>query len=242
MAYAVISDVHSNLHALEAVLKDIRDRRIDEIYFVGDAVGYGPQPNLCIDLLKRDCDILIAGNHDWAVLEYISTEYFNIHAADAVTYNREVMTDEHMQELEKFNLLKSSGKRNALFVHATPHDPENWDYLFSVKDAEVNFEHFDQKLCFIGHSHTPVIIEQQQPTGEILIHRAKTEINDTSRYIINDGSVGQPRDGDPRASYAIIDDASIEIVRVQYDISKTQKEMEAAKLPFRLIERLAYGY
>ncbi|KJU82369.1 Phosphoesterase [Candidatus Magnetobacterium bavaricum] len=241
MAYAVISDVHSNLHALEAVLKDISERRIDEIYFVGDAVGYGPQPNLCIDLLKRDCGILIAGNHDWAVLEYISTEYFNVHAADAVTYNREIMTEEHMQDLEKFNLLKSSEKRNALFVHATPLVPENWDYLFSVKDAEVNFESFEQRFCFIGHSHTPVIIEQQQ-TEEILIHRTKTEINDTSRYIVNDGSVGQPRDGDPRASYVIVEDASIEIVRVQYDVSKTQKEMEAAKLPFRLIERLAYGY
>lgn len=241
MAYAVISDVHSNLHALEAVLKDIGDRRIDEIYFVGDAVGYGPQPNLCIDLLKKDCGILIAGNHDWAVLEYISTEFFNVHAADAVTYNREVMTDEHMRDLEGFNLLKSSEKRNALFVHATPRDPENWDYLFSVKDAEINFEHFEQKLCFIGHSHTPVILEQSQ-TGEILIHRASTEIKDTSRYIINDGSVGQPRDSDPRASYVIVNDSSIEIVRVQYDISKTQKEMEAAKLPFRLIERLSYGY
>ncbi|MBF0538885.1 MAG: metallophosphoesterase family protein [Nitrospirae bacterium] len=241
MAYAVISDVHSNLHAIEAVLKDISDHRIDELYFVGDAVGYGPQPNLCIDLLKKDCEILIAGNHDWAVLEYISTEYFNIHAVEAVMYNRQVMTEQHMQDLEKFNLLKSSEKRNALFVHATPRDPENWDYLFSVKDAEINFEHFEQRLCFIGHSHTPVIIEQQQ-TGEILIHRAKTEINETSRYIVNDGSVGQPRDGDPRASYVIVEDTSIEIVRVQYDVSKTQKEMEAAKLPFRLIERLAYGY
>ncbi|MBF0592118.1 MAG: metallophosphoesterase family protein [Nitrospirae bacterium] len=241
MAYAVISDVHSNLHALEAVLKDISDHRIDELYFVGDAVGYGPQPNLCIDLLKKDCAILIAGNHDWAVLEYISTEYFNIHAVEAVMYNRQVMAEQHMQDLEKFNLLKSSEKRNALFVHATPRDPENWDYLFSVKDAEINFEHFEQRLCFIGHSHTPVIIEQQQ-TGEILIHRAKTEINETSRYIVNDGSVGQPRDGDPRASYVIVEDTSIEIVRVQYDVSKTQKEMEAAKLPFRLIERLAYGY
>ncbi|MBF0343875.1 MAG: metallophosphoesterase family protein [Nitrospirae bacterium] len=241
MAYAVISDVHSNFHALDTVLKDISSRHIEEIYFVGDAVGYGPQPDLCIDLLKANCEILIAGNHDWAVLGYTSIEYFNIHAVEAVLWSRNVITEEHIQDLEKFNLLKSSEKRNALFVHATPKDPENWDYLFSVKDAEINFENFHQKFCFIGHSHTPVIIELPQ-SGEVLVHRAKIEINGTSRYIINDGSVGQPRDGDPRASYAIVDDSSIEIVRIQYDIAKTQREMEAAKLPFRLIERLTYGY
>ncbi|MBF0564819.1 MAG: metallophosphoesterase family protein [Nitrospirae bacterium] len=241
MAYAVISDVHSNLHALESVLKDIGDRGIDEVYFVGDAVGYGPLPDRCLDLLRDNCTVLIAGNHDWAVLGFTSIEYFNENAVAAVNYTKEVMSDEHLEFLESFKLVKSCVERDAFFVHATPLNPENWDYLFSLKDAAVNFEVFRQKICFIGHSHTPVIIEQKS-SGEMLIHKNAAEINPGSRYMVNDGSVGQPRDGDPRASYCVMNSHKIEIVRVGYEVRKTQKEMEVVGLPSRLIERLSYGY
>lgn len=241
MAYAVISDVHSNLHALQSVLNDIERRKIDEVYFVGDAVGYGPQPDRCLELLKENCRILVAGNHDWAVLGFTSIEYFNDNAVAAVIYTRNVMSDDNLDFLETFKLVKSSAERDVFFVHATPLNPEHWDYLFSLKDAALNFEIFKQKICFIGHSHTPVIIERKS-TGEMQVHKERTEIDPTSRYIVNDGSVGQPRDGDSRAAYCVVDGPIIEIVRIGYDIRKTQEEMAAAKLPMRLIERLSYGY
>ncbi|MBF0516622.1 MAG: metallophosphoesterase family protein [Nitrospirae bacterium] len=239
--YAVISDVHSNLHALVAVVEDIEGRGIEDIYFAGDIVGYGPRPNECIDIITRRCKILIAGNHDWAVVEYTDTDYFNDIAMRAIEWTRDHITDQHMDDIRAFKLFKSDPTRNAMFVHATPKDPDNWDYLFSLTNAAANFQSFKQKFCFVGHSHTPVIIESAGP-GEMSTIWDRTEINETSRYIINVGSVGQPRDGDTRSSYAVVSDCAIEIIRVAYDVEKTQQEMREAELPARLIERLSYGH
>ncbi len=240
MPYAVISDVHSNLHALHAVIRDIESRNIDEIYFSGDAVGYGPQPDTCIEIIKNHCKILIAGNHDWAVINYTDITYFNEYARKAILWTQHTISEKYINDLQEFHLVKSSKDRNAFFVHATPKDPENWHYLLSLYDAEVNFRYFHQPLCFLGHSHTPVIVERLF-SGELLVHKNYVEVKQQSRYIVNVGSVGQPRDGDPRASYAIVHDNAIEIVRVQYDIKKTQEEMERAFLPQRLVERLSSG-
>ncbi|KWT90920.1 metallophosphoesterase family protein [Candidatus Magnetominusculus xianensis] len=239
--YAVISDVHSNLHALNAVIKDIEDRGIADIYFAGDIVGYGPRPNECIDIIIQRCKILIAGNHDWAVIGYTDTEYFNEIALRAIEWTREQITDKHMEDIRAFKLFKSDPARNAMFVHATPKDPDNWDYLFSLTNAEVNFRSFGQQFCFVGHSHTPVIIENAG-MGNMSTIWDKTEIKEANRYIVNAGSVGQPRDGDTRSSYAVVDDSAIEIIRVPYDVEKTQEEMADANLPARLIERLSYGH
>ncbi|MBF0488039.1 MAG: metallophosphoesterase family protein [Nitrospirae bacterium] len=239
--YAVISDVHANLHALNAVVRDIEGRGIEEIYFSGDIVGYGPRPNECIDIITRRCKILIAGNHDWAVVDYTDTEYFNEIAMLAIEWTRQRLTDKHMDDIRAFKLFKSDTERNAMFVHATPKDPDNWDYIFSLTNAAANFQSFKQKFCFVGHSHTPVIIEHSGP-GEMSTIWEKTEIKKTSRYIVNVGSVGQPRDGDTRASYVVVDDTNIEIIRVPYDIEKTQEEMTEAGLPARLIERLSFGH
>ncbi|MBF0457138.1 MAG: metallophosphoesterase family protein [Nitrospirae bacterium] len=239
-AYAVISDVHANLHALEAVIKDIEGRGIEEIYFSGDIVGYGPRPNECLDIILERCKILIAGNHDWAVIGYTDTEYFNDNALFAVEWTRDHLTDKHMDDIREFKLFKSDPARNALFVHATPKDPDSWDYLFSLTNAAINFRSFNQKFCFIGHSHTPVIIENAGQ-GKMSAIWTSTIIQETCRYIVNVGSVGQPRDGDPRASYAVVDNSKIEIIRVPYDIQQTQMEMFEAGLPARLIERLSFG-
>ncbi|QWR78758.1 metallophosphoesterase family protein [Candidatus Magnetomonas plexicatena] len=242
MPYAVISDIHSNLTALEAVLKDIESRAIESVYFTGDAVGYGPSPNQCVELLKKSCKILIAGNHDWAAINYTSADYFNDMALHAITWTTDTLTSENITEIENFKLLKSSAERNALFVHATPKDPENWDYLMSKNDALINFEHFEQQLCFIGHSHMPIMVSVDTVTGKVITDKERMELKMDSRYIINVGSVGQPRDNDPRAAYAIVNDDTVEIVRVEYDIRKTQAEMESVGLPFKLIDRLEYGY
>ncbi len=240
MPYAVLSDIHSNLHALTSVLRDIERHSIDEIYCAGDVVGYGPRPGSCIEIIKEGCRFTVAGNHDWAVIGYTDITYFNQYARDAVLWTQHALSDEHLKDLEEMSLVKSSQERDALLVHASPKDPEQWNYILSHSDAEISFRFFKQSLCFVGHSHIPAIIEKPD-SGEILVHGRRVEIRPQSRYIVNVGSVGQPRDHNAQASYAIVGEDSIEIIRVDYDIQKTQEEMVKAGLPSRLIERLSHG-
>jgi diadenosine tetraphosphatase ApaH/serine/threonine PP2A family protein phosphatase len=242
MEYAVISDVHANLEALEAVLADIKGRGIkkDRIFFCGDAVGYGPDPNRCVELIKENTKIQIAGNHDWAVLGMTDITYFNPNAKAAIRWTDDVITPEGRTELESYSLLKRLKKENVFLVHGSPKEPEEWHYLLTLFDAEVNFNYFEERLCFIGHSHVPFIIEKL-PSGDLVVHKEQVELGAPHRYIVNCGSVGQPRDGDPRACYALFDDKRIELVRVAYDIDSVQKKMSAAGLPLPLIERLRQG-
>lgn len=240
MIYAVISDVHSNLKALKSVLKDLRNRNIRDIYFLGDAVGYGPEPNECIELLKAECKVLLAGNHDWGVAGLTDTDFFNENARVAIEWTKKVISEGNIEALRSFPVKLELKKESITLVHSTPYEPELWHYLFRLSDAELNFKYFDSKFCFIGHSHQPVIIERLS-SGEFITNRKIISIKPDSRYIINVGSVGQPRDGDPSASYAIVDGEKVEIVRVSYDIEATQKKMMVAGLPFPLIERLLFG-
>jgi diadenosine tetraphosphatase ApaH/serine/threonine PP2A family protein phosphatase len=131
-------------------------------------------------------------------------------------------------------------KEDVLLVHSTPKEPEEWHYLLTLWDAEINFNYFNNKYCFLGHSHFPLIIERL-PSGELVTYKDDAPKGLTERYIVNVGSVGQPRDGDPRASYAIVDDKKMEIVRVPYDIEAVQDKMRKAGLPSLLIERLSVG-
>lgn len=240
MFYAVISDVHSNLKALESVLKDLKNRNIQDIYFSGDAVGYGPEPNECIDLLRAECKVLLAGNHDWGVAGLTDIDFFNKNAGTAIEWTKKVISEENIEILRTFPVRFELKKEDITFVHSTPYEPEQWHYLQKFSDAEINFQYFETKLCFIGHSHRPVIIERS-PSGEFIANINIMSIKPDNRYIINVGSVGQPRDGDPRASYAIIDKERVEIVRVSYDIEATQKKMSQAGLPLPLIQRLSFG-
>lgn len=240
MLYAVISDAHSNLEALDAVLRDADRRNIREILFLGDAVGYGPNPNECIALLSERCKVLIAGNHDRAALGLTDITYFNVYARKAIEWTAEVITEKNKKILRSWPLKKEMKDEDILLVHSTPKEPAEWHYLLTLRDAEMNFEYFDNRFCFLGHSHQPFMIEKV-PSGEILTYRDGMRINTSSRYIINTGSVGQPRDGDPRASYAIIDDENIDIVRVSYDIVSVQNKMEKEHLPSPLIERILVG-
>ncbi|MEW6068917.1 MAG: metallophosphoesterase family protein [Nitrospirota bacterium] len=240
MYYAVISDVHSNLDALEAVFNDIKKRKIEKIFFIGDAVGYGPDPNECIDILVKRCKILLAGNHDWGVLGLTDISYFNEYARYAVEWTKEVLTESNIKLLQSFHVKKEVKNDDMLLVHSTPKNPEEWHYLLTLWDAELNFQYFENRFCFIGHSHKPVIIERF-PSGELGVHKETTRFKKTNRYIINAGSVGQPRDGDPRACYAIVDDEKIEIVRIPYNIKAVQEKMKKRHLPGPLIERLSRG-
>ncbi len=240
MLYAVISDVHSNLEALNAVIEDIRKRDIENILFLGDAVGYGPNPNECIELLKKECLILLAGNHDRAVTGDTPLGYFNENARAAVQWTIEHITEEHLEFLAKLEILKVMEKDNLCLVHSTPKEPDAWRYIVTLNDAEVNFRYFEQKICLVGHSHAPFIVEKR-PSGELILYKNRTTFSEAARYIINAGSVGQPRDRDPRAAYAVLTSGEVEIIRIDYDFRETQRKMREAGLPKFLIERLEKG-
>jgi len=238
--YAVISDVHSNAEALRSVLRDIYKRQVHDIFFLGDAVGYGPQPNECVELLKSECKTIIAGNHDWGVLGLTETWSFNEYARLALAWTNGVLTADNYEILRTAPLKSEITVMNITLVHATPCEPEKWHYLLTLSDAEINFKYMHTDICFIGHSHRPFIIEMSS-SGEFKTDKQKMRKTEGSRYIINAGSIGQPRDGDPRACYALVDEDGIELVRVLYDILSTQKKMSDAGLPHMLIERLSYG-
>ena len=240
MQCAVISDVHANMEALEAVLRDIGQRNIKDIIFLGDAVGYGPNPNECIDLLGSRCEILLAGNHDWGTVGLTDITYFNIYARHAIEWTMGIITDKSRKLLKSLPLRKELKDSDILFVHSTPKEPEEWHYLLTLRDAETNFHYFNNAFCFIGHSHEPFVVEKAR-SGELASYKGSVYIETGRRYIINAGSVGQPRDGDPRACYAIIDDEKIDIIRVPYDIVSVQNKMRKEHLPDLLIERLAAG-
>ncbi len=240
MRYAVISDVHGNIEALKSVLKDIKRRKISDILFLGDAVGYGPDPDECVALLSSECKLLLAGNHDWAVLGLTDIEHFNPHAKAVVLWTKEKISMESISILKGLPLSKEIENKRLFVVHSTPKEPEHWHYLLTLWDAEINFHYFDNKICLLGHSHRPFIIKRLQ-SGQMLTYKDEAQIEHTERYIINVGSVGQPRDGDPKACYAVIDNKSVKLYRIEYDIKKTQDKMAMSGLPLPLIERLAKG-
>ncbi len=238
--YAVISDVHANTGALRAVLKDIKKRQIQSIFFLGDAVGYGPEPNESVTLLKAECNTIIAGNHDWGAIGLAETGSFNEYARTALAWTRGVLTPANKEILRTSPLKSEIRELDITLVHAAPCEPEKWHYLLTISDAEMNFGYMHTAICFIGHSHRPFIVELSS-SGGLKSNKQEMLKKEGCRYIVNAGSVGQPRDGDPRACYAIADDNRIELVRVAYDIQATQKKMSDAGLPHFLIERLSYG-
>jgi len=240
MKCAVISDVHGNAEALNAVLHDIGRRKADSILFLGDAVGYGPDPNECVRTLKAACSVLLAGNHDWAAIGLTEKEYFNPYARAAIEWTAKVLDPDCLKSVRDFPLTHRRAEDSLFLVHATPKEPEQWHYLMSLWDAEINFECFDEKVCLLGHSHQPLIIKRF-PSGEMVAERGETTFGRTERYIINVGSVGQPRDGDPRACYVIVNEDGVRLHRVAYDIGETQRKMAEAGLPYPLIERLSRG-
>ncbi|HYN88045.1 MAG TPA: metallophosphoesterase family protein [Ardenticatenaceae bacterium] len=250
MRYLIISDIHANLVALETVLADAELSTIDEIWCLGDVVGYGPNPNECVarvrELATERC---LVGNHDYAALDRIDISDFNPEARRAVMWTREQLTPESAAFLEKLPGRMDSVAEHFTLAHASPRHPI-WEYILSPAVAAENFPAFPTQFCLVGHTHQPVIFSQDAQSGLVEMLQpvfdtpiAIAEANGV-RLIINPGSVGQPRDGDPRASYAIYDDemGALMYRRVPYNIAETQARMAAHKLPERLIARLDYGW
>jgi diadenosine tetraphosphatase ApaH/serine/threonine PP2A family protein phosphatase len=237
MQIAVISDIHGNLEALNAVFEHIRGAGIEQVYCLGDIVGYGPNPNECVEMIAENARITVIGNHDHAVLGLTSTEYFNDFAKISTYWTSNALSKNNRDFLAGLNFTQVMD--DALLVHATPSDPPMWHYILSEMDARFEFDHFDQKICFIGHSHFPIVFS---PGG--FSRRTKQKLDEHDKYIVNVGSVGQPRDGNPKACFCVYDKDSqeIEYVRLSYDVDNTRAKIIQAGLPVFLAERLTKGY
>lgn len=241
MPILVISDIHANLAAFEAVLADA-DGQWDTIWCLGDIIGYGPNPNECVDLLQQHDHISLSGNHDWAVLGKLDINSFNDEAQTAVRWTQSVLRDDIRTYMETLptTLLKDP----FTLVHASPRQPV-WEYILDTYTAAVNFSYFDTPYCLVGHTHVPGAFEQEN--NHILAHPPdynQPQILLEARRIINPGSVGQPRNSDPRAAYALLDPETMtwEYRRVDYPIAQTQEQMHEIGMPEKLITRLAHGW
>jgi diadenosine tetraphosphatase ApaH/serine/threonine PP2A family protein phosphatase len=241
MSMVILSDIHSNLESFQAVLKDFSRERVDQLLCLGDIVGYAADPDRCIEMLRGLTSDVVAGNHDWAAVGLTDIDYFNPVARAAIEWTAGIITPDHAAFLKSLPLTGSLP--GMLLVHATPFQPEVWDYLFSLEDASQSFRHFDQQICFTGHSHYPIAFAQDKEGNISVIRDSTFTLLDSYRYLINVGSVGQPRDGDPRAAYVIYkpEEASFTLRRVSYDITRTQRKIVAAGLPTLLAARLAAG-
>lgn len=240
MRIGVLSDIHGNLEALEAVLADLDRLGIDQVYSLGDIVGYGPSPAACVEMVRRRAAVSLMGNHDAAVAGLTSLEDFNEFARSAVDWTGARLADEQIEYLRA--LPYAHHAPDLLLVHASPIEPERWHYIHGMVDIEEHFSAFTERLCFVGHSHRPGVYAIRADRG--VVRRGESEsLRPGQRYLVNVGSVGQPRDRDPRAAYVIYDAANecVEVRRISYAVERTQERMRAAGLPDFLIDRLGAG-
>ena len=240
MRYAIFSDVHSNLEAFEVVTNFLSSNKVDAVIFLGDIVGYGANPNQVIDLLRSLNATCIAGNHDWAAVNKFDPRYFNSFAREAIKWTKKQLTSENKTFLNRIAL----GVHQEGFecVHGDLDYPEEFNYILSVRDAYKNFKLMRENILFVGHSHrqeTYILYDDKV----IYDREVKFKIEDDRRYIINVGSVGQPRDGDNRACVCIYEDDAgmVSLHRLEYDIKKAADKILREGLPGILSRRLYVG-
>ncbi|HMO56315.1 MAG TPA: metallophosphoesterase family protein [Roseiflexaceae bacterium] len=243
MRILILSDIHSNAVALAAVLAAAGS--YDQLWNLGDTIGYGPQPNECVELMRAHATVMIAGNHDLACLGRVDLRDFNPDARSANIWNGEQLTPDARALLESLPPLQAIDEC-AMVAHGSPGNPI-WEYLLTRAQALENFELFEQQVCFIGHSHVPLIFRlsaEGRLDGPTSPDAGRSLLLEPGmRYLINPGSVGQPRNQDPRAAYAIFDTESriVQFERITYDVEETQRQMRAVRLPEPLALRLQYG-
>ena len=240
MKHAIVSDVHANLEALEAVLADAAQRGAEDFACLGDFVGYGASPNECIEILRPLIDAAVLGNHDQAAFDPSWLEHFNPDAARAARWTAETLTPLHMEYLR--DLPFSVAWRGARLAHGSPADPEEWNYVFTPAEAVHEMDSCTEPVCFVGHSHVPGTFELDGRRARYTRDPRIPGRRDR-RYLIVVPSVGQPRDGDARAGYLLWDDEAwtFEHVRLPYDVEGAIARIEQAGLPRPLGERLRYG-
>ncbi|MBP7654294.1 metallophosphoesterase family protein [Candidatus Dependentiae bacterium] len=245
MKYCIISDIHSNLHALESILNDAKTFMPEKYICLGDCIGYGVFVNETISRIRNVCDYVIPGNHDWGVIDKINTSNFNPNAIEAVVYSRKVISPENYEYLGTLSPTMSFD--NFQIAHGSMTNPLT-DYITNSITASINFKYIYKPVCFIGHTHIPIIFQYNPETGSVEVFNFsenKTFRLDITKYkyIINSGSVGQPRDKNPYASYLIFDNSEMKVEnrRVAYDIESAKKSIINAGLPHKLGERLEFG-
>ena len=239
MKYAIIADIHANLEALDVVLKDAKAQECTHHCCLGDVVGYNANPKECLEIIREMNLPCVKGNHD----EYCSLESnlegFNPHAAEAIQWSRNQLTEDDREWLRNLKYIRMVASFSV--VHATLDGPQRWGYVFDRLAAAASFTYQNTSVCFFGHTHVPVaFIRDTVVRGGTY---SKFKIEPGRKYFINVGSVGQSRDGVPKATYVIynMDEGTVELRRLDYDIAKTQAKIRAAGLPERLAERLALG-
>jgi diadenosine tetraphosphatase ApaH/serine/threonine PP2A family protein phosphatase len=232
MRVAVISDIHGNLAALQRVLEIIDTLHVDTINCLGDIVGYGAQPNDCIELVQQRCRVIVRGNHDSGALGEIPLDRFNPYGRSAIRWTRKNLTRENVQFLKDLPL--SAVDQEITYAHASLPDPDAWRYVVTWPEARRCFSGFTTHLCFIGHTHVPAIVSED---GQVNLYRSN------KRHLVNVGSIGQPRDGNPRAAFGFADTERnlLEIIRVEYDIESSARAILKARLPDYLAQRLFLG-
>jgi predicted phosphodiesterase len=241
MRIAVISDVHGNLHALDAVLAAIDGDTVDEVWCLGDLVGYGPRPNECCDAVRARANVCLCGNHDLAVLGTIDLAEFTGDAAVAASWTRTVLAPEARAYLEA--LAPQGVAAGVELYHGSARDPV-WEYVLSDEAAVATLVLTQAPVVLVGHSHVALQVSLRENAIDGGLAPDGTELElDGGRFLLNPGSVGQPRDGDPHAAFLVLDLARKRATfrRVEYDVERTQAEMRDAELPEALVLRLAVG-
>jgi len=232
MRFAIISDIHSNLHALEKTFEAIDQLAIDHVLCLGDIVGYGAYPNECVELVSNRCTASVRGNHDAGAIGDLPLDHFNSYGESAMRWTRTHLKEKNLAFLQDLPLMHVQD--GITLAHAAPLHPEEWRYIFAWPDAQRCFAAFSTAYCFIGHTHVPVIVGDDGTVNRV---------HGSARYLINVGSVGQARDGRPRASFGILDaeTGSLEIKRIEYNIEGAARAILEARLPDYLAHRLFMG-
>jgi predicted phosphodiesterase len=242
MRVAIISDIHANRHAFEAVLSDIADNSVAEVWCLGDLVGYGAEPDACVELARDRAALCLAGNHDLAVTGEVALAEFSLAASEAVRWTRETM---QTQNVEFLATLRPSGAREQVgLYHASPREPV-WEYVLSALLADLCIDAQEHRVGLVGHSHVALSFERPpgaETVGELRHAGSEVDLAD-GEWLLNPGSVGQPRDGDPRAAWMLLDleRQTARFRRCEYDIEGAAAAIRAADLPGSLADRLELG-
>lgn len=243
MKYGILGDIHANLSALRAVLDCLQTERVDRVISVGDVVGYGAAPRECIELVRDIDAVVVKGNHDAACVGEIDVRYFNNYARDAIRWTQRVVNERDCEWLASLRLIANLD--HCSVGHGTYHRPELFDYIQSTTDADPSLDAMVLPVCFVGHTHVPVTLMRlkDDPLRTAYTIDPEIDLSECTRALINVGSVGQPRDEDPRAAYAVYDSdlERVWIRRVEYDIDEEAQRIRSAGLPSVLADRLFLG-
>lgn len=243
MKYGILGDIHGNLSALDIALAAFRDERVDCIVSVGDVVGYGAAPRECIERLRQHDAIVVKGNHDAACTGEIEIRFFNNYARDAVHWTQSVLSEDELAWLRGLPLV--THLEHCSVAHGTYHKPELYDYIQSTTDADPSLDEMILPVCFVGHTHVPVTLLRlkDDPLRTAYTVDPEIDLSESARALVNVGSIGQPRDEDPRTAFAIYDSRQdrVSIRRAPYDIDVEARRIRAAGLPSVLADRLFLG-